>query len=180
MKLPNFVIGKKQIILACLTLILGIAIYVNYVLSSVPSGELKPTSKINGDGATYNESIFVGGQSATSDYFAQCRIDRQTARDKAIETLNSVYNGGDATENDKAVVSQKVSAMSQLVEQESKVENLIKAAGFADCVVYLDGTTANIVVKSEDLIPSQAAQIKNILLSQVQVANENIKILPVK
>ena len=33
MKKPNIIIGKKQIILACLTMMLGIAVYVNYVLS---------------------------------------------------------------------------------------------------------------------------------------------------
>ena len=33
MKKPNLIIGKKQIILSCLTLMLAIAVYVNYVLS---------------------------------------------------------------------------------------------------------------------------------------------------
>ena len=57
----------------------------------------------------------------------------------------------------------------------------IKAAGFEDCVVYLDGDTANIVVKSpEGLIDSEAAQIKDILLGEVDVANENIRIFDVE
>ena len=33
MKKPAVIIGKKQIVMACLTMILGIAVYVNYVLS---------------------------------------------------------------------------------------------------------------------------------------------------
>ena len=35
------------------------------------------------------------------------------------------------------------------MESESKVETLVKAAGFEDCVVYLDGDNANIVVKTD-------------------------------
>ena len=35
MRKPNIIIGKKQIILAGLTLVLGIAVYMNYVFSEV-------------------------------------------------------------------------------------------------------------------------------------------------
>ena len=33
MKKPSFIIGKKQVILSCLTLMLAVAVYVNYALS---------------------------------------------------------------------------------------------------------------------------------------------------
>lgn len=33
MKKPSLILGKKQIILSCLTLMLAIAVYVNYALS---------------------------------------------------------------------------------------------------------------------------------------------------
>ena len=178
MKNPSFIIGKKQIILACLTLILGIAIYVNYALSTTPS-ELKATSVLNGVGSNYGDAAYVNAE-GTSDYFAQARIDKMTARGEAVDTLKSIFNGGDLTEQDKSVVSENAVALSKLVESETQIEGLIKAAGFQDCVVYLDGTSANIVVKCDGFLPSQAAQIKDILLSQVSVPNENIRILDVK
>ncbi len=178
MKKTNLIIGKKQIILACLTLILGIAIYVNYVLSDIPT-ELKPTNIIEGAGGNYNDVAYVNGE-GSDDSFAQARIDKMTKRDEAVETLQSIYNGGDLTENEKSVIAEKATAMSKLVEQENTVESLIKAVGFEDCVVYLDGTNASILVKSEGLLPSQAAQIYEILLSQVTIERENIRILDVK
>jgi len=70
--------------------------------------------------------------------------------------------------------------VSQLSESESKIESLIKAQGFEDCVVYLDGETASIVVRSDGLLSSEAAQIKDILLSEVEVASENIRIFEVE
>ena len=42
MKKLNLIIGKKQIILACLTLILGIAIYMNYALASADKDISRP------------------------------------------------------------------------------------------------------------------------------------------
>ena len=85
-------------------------------------------------------------------------------------------------EREKKVAEEEASAMTGLMEAESKVETLVKAAGFEDCVVYLDGDNANIVVKtdSDGLVASEAAQIKDILLSEVSVANENIRIYDVE
>ncbi len=172
-------IGKKQIILACLTLVLGIAIYLNYILTDIPS-ELKPTSIINSAGEYYNDVAYVNSDGTSGNYFAQARIDRMSKRDEAVETLQSIYKGGDLTEDEKAVITTNAMKMTKLIEQESTVENLIKAAGFADCVVYLDGKNANIVVKSDGLLPSEAAQIYEILLGQVEVERKNIALLEVK
>ena len=56
-----------------------------------------------------------------------------------------------------------------------------RRAGFSDCVVYLDGENANIVVKTEEeMIATEAAQIKEILLSEVSVEAENIRIYDVQ
>ena len=100
------------------------------------------------------------------------------SRDEAVETLKSIIGGGDATTEEKAVAEESAQAMASLMESETKVESLVKAAGFQDCVVYLDGSNADIVVKtdSKGLQTSEAAQIKDILLSQVTVPNENIRI----
>lgn len=177
MKKPNLIIGKKQIILASLTLILGIAIYVNYVLAG-SDNELKATKTI--EGSSINGGTALVDADTSDDYFAQARLDKISSRDDAIETLTAIMNGGDSTEDEQAVATEKASALTKLMESESEIESLIKAAGFQDCVVYLDGESANIVVKSGSMDASQAAQIKDILLSKADVANENIRIYDVK
>lgn len=178
MKMPNAIIGKKQIIFAGITLALGLAIYANYALS-LDDGEIKATEKVNGGvSINYGESQLV--DSKTDDYFAQARLDKLNSRDESIETLQTIMSGGDSTAEEQDVATEKAISISALIESENQVESLIKAAGFEDCVVYLDGENANIVVKSEGLEASQAAQIKDILLSEVDVENENIRIYDVK
>ncbi len=179
MKKPNIIIRKKHIILACLTLILGIAIYLNFVFSTMGK-DLIATDALNSDaGPNYGDAEYVNGED-TKDYFAQARLDKITKRDEAVQTLQTMLGGGDLTEDEKASLTLDAVNISKLVESEGIVENLVKAQGFKDCVVYLDGKNANIVVKSEGLVPSEAAQIKDILLSQVSVPAENIKIFEVK
>jgi stage III sporulation protein AH len=185
MKKPKFsrlsvIIGKKQIMLAGMTLVLGTAVYVNYAMSS--SGSIKTTDKVETKNVNYGDAQLVQAEEESSeDYFAQARLNRTESRDEAVETLQTIISGGDSTPEEQEAATEEASAMTSLIEKESKVENLIKAAGFADCVVYLDGENANIVVKSEEgLIQSEAAQIKDILLSEVDVASENIRIYDVE
>lgn len=187
MKRLNLIIGKKQIILACLTLILGIAVYMNYALSSssddiaqdVMSNDAVAADSTAEDQAYYGDAAFVSAEGA-SDYFAQVRLSRMTSRDEAVETLSVILNGGDLSDEETATYTNESITLSKLSESESKIENLIKAQGFNDCVVYLNDSTANIVVKSEGLEAAQAAQIKDILLTEVTIPTENIRIFEVK
>ena len=178
----NMIIGKKQIILAGLVLILGIAIYLQ-VMFSQDGRDLTATGALE-DLTNYGEPQFVSsaavGDSASSDeYFAQARIDKTKSRDEAVETLQTLLSAGDLTEDELAMATQDAVSLSKYIDSEGEIENLIKATGFEDCLVYLDGTSANIIVKSPGLAPSEAAQIKDILLSKVEVANENITIVEV-
>ncbi|MBQ8107547.1 MAG: SpoIIIAH-like family protein [Ruminococcus sp.] len=181
MKKPSLIIGKKQLVLAGMTLMLGIAVYANYAVSSAGS-EIKLTDKVENKSVNYGEAELVDAKAKTSDdYFSKARIDRMNSRDQAKETLQTIIGGGDATEEEKSVAVSQAAAMSGLIASESKIENLVKAAGFKDCVCYLDGESANIVVSAEEggLVASEAAQIKDILLSEVSVPAENIRIFDV-
>ncbi len=180
MRKPNLIIGKKHIILACLTLILGAAIYMNYAFStaeqdiSSADADIESTEAVN-----YGDAEFVNADSGT-DYFAQVRLARMTSRDEAVETLATILGGGDLSDEESVSYTNEAVNLSRLSESESTVENLIKAQGFEDCVVYLNGSTASIVVKSDGLVPSEAAQIKDILLTEVTIPTENIRIFEVK
>ena len=70
--------------------------------------------------------------------------------------------------------------VSKLIESEGTIESLVKAQGFEDCVAYLDGESAKVVVKTEGLDKAQAAAIKDIILGETEISSENIRIFEVK
>ncbi len=211
MKKPSLIIGKKQIILSCLTLMLAIAVYVNYAMSD---DDLKTAEIQNEDGITYGDTAFVNAgadtaqpMAATStektgaysnavtdedvtadmesaetaaDYFAQARLERTASRDESVATLQSILGGGDRTEDE--LVTDAIAAVetSKLIESESTIESLVKAQGYQDCIVYLDGSSAKVVVQTEGLDAAQAAAIKDVILGEVSVSAENIRIFEVK
>ncbi len=182
---PRFIprISKRQIIITCLVLLLGIAVYANYQLSNT---ELKATDVVTSLDMSdvYGEITYVNGTEivdySSDDYFAQARLEKLTSRDEAVETLKMMLDGGDISDEELATYTEEAVSLSSLIESETIIENLVIAAGFEDCVCYLDGENANIVVKSDGLTTAEAAQIKEILLSEVDVENENIRIFEVK
>ncbi len=185
MKKPSVIIGKKQIIMTCLTLMLAIAVYINY--ASAPELSTNDTKAVTAknDTVSYGETEFVNAETESvnasgSDYFAQARLDKMNNRDTAVQTLQSIIGGGDITEDEMVMNALDAVEVSKLIESEGTIESLIKAQGFEDCVAYLDGSTAKVVVKTAGLDKAQAASIKEIILDETEVDAENIRIFEVK
>ena len=133
------------------------------------------------DPGNYGETELVNADvSAVSDYFAQARLDKMNGRDEAVQTLQTIIGGGDISESEMVVNALDAVQVSKLIESEGNIESLVRAQGFEDCVAYLDGETAKVVVKTDGLNKSQAASIKDIILGETQVPAENIRIFEVK
>ena len=182
MKKPSMIIGKKQIIMTCLTLMLAIAVYINYTAAPPLGGR---DSVGVSEKESYGETEFVSAEADPSeenaeDFFAQARLDKMNDRDQAVQTLQSIIGGGDLTEDEMVVNALDAVEVSRLIESEGTIETLIKAQGFEDCVAYLDGETAKVVVRTEGLDKAQAASIKEIILGESEVSEENIRIFEVK
>ncbi len=185
MKKPSVIIGKKQIIMTCLTLMLAIAVYINYAAAPKISDDETKTVTAKNDTVSYGETEFVNAETeavnaSDSDYFAQARLDKMNNRDTAVQTLQSIIGGGDITEDEMVMNALDAVEVSKLIESEGNIESLIKAQGFEDCVAYLDGETAKVVVKTQGLDKAQAASIKEIILDETEVDAENIRIFEVK
>jgi stage III sporulation protein AH len=183
------IIGKKQIIVTGLTLLLGAAIYVNYIYASAggaPDNLRLPDNNEEARGVYYGDAAFVslsnGGNNMSDEvraYFTQARMDLQESRDEAKEFLEAMFHGGDARGDELAVMAQSAERLRSNIESETKVENLLKAQGFADALVYISDRGVNIIVKTDGLDAAGAAAIKSTLLSEVSVAAENITIVEI-
>lgn len=186
MKKPTLIIGKKHIIMTCLTLMLAVAVYINYAaapkISDKDENKIKESDTAVSENINYGETEFVnaGAEETAGDYFAQARLDKMNNRDEAVQTLQSIIGGGDLTEDEMVTNALDAVEVSKLIESEGTIESLVKANGFEDCVAYLDGESAKIVVKTEGLDKAQAASIKEIILGETEVPAENIRIFEVK
>ena len=196
MKKPriNLILGKKHLIVAGLALVLAVGLYANFAIGN--NVKAKNTGENYGDTRLVNDSLSTDtgkkdgdivaaanaqtAENSADEYFAKARIDRQASREEAKETLKSIYGGGDMTKDELAVVAQDAEQLTDLMEAENKIETTLKAQGFEDCLVYLDGKSANVLVKTDGLDSAGAAQIKSAVLDAVDIGSEFITIVEVK
>ena len=71
-------------------------------------------------------------------------------------------------------------AIAGVADKETAAENMIKAKGFADAVVYVSGDTASVTVKAQALSEADVAKIQDIVAAQTAVSIKNIKIVEVQ
>ena len=183
MKRLNVILGKKQLVAAGLTVLLGTAVAVNFIYSGGKDKKLtEPEGEVSG--TTYGEADLVSvdksGEAADSSaYFAQARLDKQSSREEAAEVLQSMYQGGDLTKDELAAVEVDAMKMGGYIESENKIESMLKAQGFEDALCYLSDSSANIIVKTPGLDAAGAAKIKSTLLSEAEFTNDQITIVEV-
>lgn len=120
--------------------------------------------------------MITGKSIVDENYFVSAKLARERAHDESIETISMVLNDTELTDEDKQAVSAKAVALSDVIEAENRIENLIKAKGFEECVVYITDVSANVVVKTSGLNQDSATQIKNIIVSEGKISGENVSI----
>lgn len=102
-------------------------------------------------------------------YFAEAKVTRQRSRDESVETLKNMMASADVDPDIKAEMALKATEIAKSIETEGKIENLIKAKGFEDCMVYYDTDNVDVVVKTEGLEADQVAQMKDIILKETSI-----------
>lgn len=179
MKRLNVILGKKQLVAAGLTVLLGTAVAVNFAFADGKKKQALTDPAAEVSGSTYGEADLVSSSADSDAYFAQARLDKQSSREEAAEVLQSMYQGGDLTQEELSVVAVDAAKMGGYIESETKIESLLKAQGFEDALCYLSDSSANIIVKTDGLDAAGAAKIKSTLLSEVEIANDKITIVEV-
>ena len=112
-----------------------------------------------------------------NDFFIDYKLERDRLRSQEADYLRELINNPNASIESKEKAQQDLIALSQKVEKEMVVENLIKAKGFDDVVVYLDEGIVNVILPEGTLSSAKVAQIQDIIVSQTGLSADNIKIM---
>ena len=194
--------SKRQLTILTLILALGVAVYLNWEYAKTDSSFVLPTQTQAEEDAllanaqaedapvmealpdkNYGEAQLVSVSENSSDqYFETARLTRTKTRDEALDQLQQSLKATGLTEEEKAQLKDILSSTISNISLESDIENLVKAKGFADCVVFIDGENVDLAVKTgpEGLSKNEVAQLRDIILGKVQTSAQNISIVEVK
>ncbi len=194
----NMIVGKKQIVLASLVVALGVAVYLNYQfagqdldLVTANAGTTQEISVQEEERENYGDVQFVDSKEISrdtemsavqndSEYFSQARLTRTKTRDEAAAALQVMLSDSALAQEQKEELTAQASALAMSIETEGRIENLIKAKGFEECMVYCSDEKVDVIVKSPELKEGEVVQIRDIILDETRVPVENISIVPVR
>ena len=165
---------KKKMMIASAVLLIGAAIYLNYIFF------LEDSAIANNQNPSDESGIVnAGGDNSdtSTNYFAQAVLERQKARDEALEVLQIVVDNEDALAESKDNAMQQMSQIANDIQRESNIESLVVSKGFEECVAVISDGKCNIVVKSDGLMANQISQIKEIVYEQASINPIDVKII---
>jgi len=170
--------GVRNLAIVLSVLVIGVSVYVNWALfGSDGNGD---TGTPTGQQGTTAGNVDAGtgtGTGTAEDYFSAAVIERESARDEALEVLQGVVDDATALDSAKEQALKDIATMAKVIENESNIETLIKAKGFEECVAVINGEKANVIVKSEGLQPNDLSQILEIVYLQAGILPENVTIM---
>lgn len=184
---------KRNAVIITVLLFVCVAAYLNWSYNNSDKGETaagvspqdtegsvvgQSASAENPDaGLYYQEEITVN-----REFFDAARLNRQQARDAAAATLSTVSGTEGASQEMIDAALTEISEIASLSLKEAQIEDLIKAKGFADCVVYIsdDGVNITVPAPQEGLAASSVAKITDVVVSQTDYKAVDLRINEVK
>ena len=121
-------------------------------------------------------------EAPVSDYFAQARLTRQQSRDEALNLLEAASSADGASQETIDSAMTAIAAMASDSMTETRIENLLLAKGYADCVAYITGDSISVAVPSpaDGLTEAQVAAITDVITSDTEFAAAQLKVVEVK
>ena len=167
-------VWKRNAVVVAIVLFVGAAVYLNWSYSKEaaddPDGEgggklLGQAALVNGEDGENNgnnpgaqasagpnpvESQPQESGASGTGYFASARLNRQQARDSALELLQQAAKDENAQQTVIDEANTSIQAMAAITLSEAKIENLITAKGYGDCVCFINDNSASVVVSSTE------------------------------
>ncbi len=173
--------GRRNLVICASVLILAAAVCVNWALFAGANNGVDDTPTGGGgdviDTGNGNSNGTDNADGSVASYFASVQISRQQARDEALEVLQMVISSDSALESAKNEAIENVNRIADEITAEANIETLVVAKGFEECVAVISDGNASIVVKSNGLLPSEIAQIMEIVYEQADIVPSNVKII---
>ncbi len=182
-KITKLLICKKKAVALCaLVVLVGVAGYLNFVYDksgnkSTLSEYVETVRDIENEQENAGEAQPVSGEAKAADYFVSARLNRETARSEGIELLKSTIDDVNVSAEAKAEAENKIFTISDNIENEVNIENVLKSKGFSDVLVSVSDNQVNVAVRANSLTAPQTAQINDAV--EQFVSTNNVKIVEV-
>ena len=198
------VFKKKEIIAAALVVLIGMAGYLNWSYQdtisvtdgksyietgkklgeaqyvSNPEANVEETSDTAAEGEETKETANVETVKDDGNYFEQAKLNRETARSKSLEILNSTAENEKFDSEIRKKAGDKIIEAASNTERENSMESIAQSKGYSQICVCLEDGTANIMVKKDNFNDDDVVKLTEIATETLNISSNNVKIVEVQ
>lgn len=114
-------------------------------------------------------------QVSAPDFFTEYRLEREKIRSERADLLRESIKQA-RTDDMRQKIQETVLKLALEKQRESEIENLIKARGFSDALVFIRDNSINAVVKATSLSKEEVLQVADVISRQAGIKQEDITI----
>ncbi len=177
------IIKRKPFVVISLVILLFVVGILNYNLvhkdpKMAEGNAIDNEGPINAelvDGKT-EEEIMADSKRLSKEFFIEYRLERDKNRSQNISLLENIVSNKDTDNETRSEAQKEMINLVKLSEKEMVIENLIRAKGFNDVIVFIHDGYVNAIVDSEELSAAHAAQIQDIINKETGISLDKISI----
>jgi len=197
------ILKRNQLVILVISLMLVTAGYLNFTSNIEPKNEASQVVAELGDATLVNSNnvVYEQNESSVSEtneevnvleneteenevietvkedtYFTTSKLERENIYSQTLETYQEIYNNVNSTSEQKALAMNEIANINKTRNAIMIAENLVLAKGFEDIVIFANTNSVSVIVKAENLVPEQIAQIQNIVSRELAISAEIISI----
>ena len=149
---------------------LGVAHYVNASISTTDKAE-KKTDKTSSPSSNVSSRL-----SQSDDYFSKVRLERRQTQDEMVDLARSIVEATETSGKGREEAVKQLNDLSNIIQQQGNIENLVKAKGFKDCVAFIQNGECSVVVTGLELKSDLLISIKDIVMGQSGIDFDRIRV----
>lgn len=156
----------------------------NDVLSNTESSNttnnentINTTNTTNDNSDSNSETTQTSVQTSTDDdYFTKSKLERDTMYSQMLESYENILNSTNSLETQKQSATDEIKKINDTKNSIMICENLIQTKGFENSIIFVNGDSISVIIKSDELTQEEVAQIQNIISREMNAEIENIHI----
>ena len=156
---------------------ISIAGYINYKYNPEREKDLGQTVYVNSSNDEVNIYKEAGTVFNNKDKITSFRTDRDNMYSELANNYSQIINNSNSSSDKISEYQKKLSSLIEEKNQILMVENIIKSKGVEDVVIVITNSEkANVIIKTEEVSETLAAQIMQTIVDQLNVDANDITI----
>ena len=164
------------------------AVYLNWNTQIIEGDEKRLEGNLGESSLAANGNESASGEKTAeetgnlSEYFEKARLEKQKARDGAVATLKEAIAEESLSQTSRDSAAESIQTISTGALSETRIETLVKAKGYKECVALINDEGVNVIVEApeEGLSDGDTIKIKDIAVGETNFSPSQVKIIEIK